>query len=88
MQPVKKIKTRPEQSKELKARVQKVVKSLPSNYISIILTNHPEYDSIKGGQLINNFKRFRSYDQALTEIFEKIAAKEMTLRPLQFEQVG
>lgn len=76
---VAKIETRKKTSDELKARVKAIVPQLPTNYRAIILLHYREYNSVAGGQRIDNVKRQKSSDKELTEILEAIAAGELTL---------
>jgi hypothetical protein len=61
-------------------RVKAIKPNLPKNYRAIILSNYPEYNSVKGGVLIQNVVAMRTADVLLTEILEKIAKGDLALK--------
>lgn len=61
-------------------RVAKAKAKLPKNWRKILLQHYEEYNTVEGAMLINNVYTGRTADVTLTEIIEKIAAGELTLK--------
>lgn len=63
-----------------KERAKAAANSLPRNYRDILLSNYPEYNNEEGRKLISRVVFGNSADIVLTEILEKIAKGELTLK--------
>lgn len=60
---------------ELKTRVLAVRPRLPQNIRSLVIDQHPEYDTAFGSRKLNNVLAGASSDEKLTEILESFAGQ-------------
>lgn len=60
-----------------KDRVRAIKPLLPANWKEIVIKHYPEFNTIKGGDLMTNVFLLRSSHVQLTEIMERIAKKEL-----------
>ncbi|MGZ3867363.1 MAG: hypothetical protein ACXVC2_12675 [Bacteroidia bacterium] len=62
-------------NKKLRERAKAIAHLLPRGYRDIINEKYPEYNNVKGYQLISNVVAGRSPHQELTKILEAIVQK-------------